>query len=219
MKDIIVRRFGDLYFKKFGRPIEEAIKIEDRSTNTLENFAYTINNNPYLIDEEKKIGLLGTDFHVRRIAVLANLFSVVETPEGRIPAQQELRKRAQQRVKTRYEEIIKYMTDALANPDLQKRLAGEERWESGLIKPEYLTYWLGYIGLVESPQVLQRVIACLSNPQWIEAARKVFNSVGLDFDTISVLDLGELPPKKLNEIREKLSVLKTPEYRIMPHAI
>ena len=42
MKDIIVRRFGDMYFKKHGKSIEAVLDIEDGSTNTLLNFTNSI---------------------------------------------------------------------------------------------------------------------------------------------------------------------------------
>jgi len=219
MKDIIIRRFGDLYLKKFGKSIETAVIVEDKSTNTLENFAFTVNNNPDLLDQEKNIGLLGADFHVGRISVIANLFSVQEAPDGQIRAQNELKKRAIARKKLTYQNMLNYMTNALANSDLQQRIKGEERWESGLVDPQYLNYWLGYIGLVEDPQVLQNVVSCLNSPQWIESARLSFKTAGLDFDTIAQEDLIKFQTQeqaKYKELREKLVSLKSKQLRVMP---
>lgn len=222
MKDIIIRHFGELYEKKYGRPIEEAIKIEDTSTNTLENFAYTINNNPELFSKENKVGLLATDFHIRRVALIARVFSVREAPRGKISAQEILRKRAMIRKKEKYKGMLDYMRDALSNPDLRKRLRGEERWERGLIDPDYLAYWVGYIGEVKNPIIIQKVMSKLKNPDWVEAAKRAFGKVGLNFDDFSEKDLIELQknnPEDYEHLREGLKKLTTPEYRAVPPSV
>ncbi len=62
---------------------ENEIAVETKATNTLENFAYTLNS----IDEEGKkepqlhrtVGVLGADFHLTRIQLLAELFGLKNT--------------------------------------------------------------------------------------------------------------------------------------------
>ncbi len=213
MKDIIVRRFGNLYQEKYGTSIEQAIKIENSSTNTLENFAYTINNNPDLLASEKPIGLLATDFHIKRVALISRLFSVIETPEGKLSAQNNLKERAAKHKK--YMEILGHMADENENQDLLNRISGEKRWTSGLEEPEWLRYWFGYIADVENPTVLQDVMNKLKNPDWVNKAHEAFTLVGLNFDNFRDIDLASLPPSQYELLKNSLRRIKT-EFRIAP---
>lgn len=219
MKDIIVRIYGDAYSKKYGKDITSAIKLEDSSTNTLENLANTINENPGLIENDKKIGLLSADFHLRRVAILSHLFSVQEAPKGQLSAQNLLKERAVERNKGKYQDMLRYMTDTMQNDDLRQRIMAEQRWERGLIEPENLSYWLGYMADVENPEVLKSVLENLNDPSWVSAARENFLLVGLDFDQFSNEDIASLKensPEKYNQLIEGLRKLKTPEFRKMP---
>jgi len=73
--DIIKRRFGPAYEKIHGKPIESAIMLEDASTNTLENLANSINENPDLLKDQKTLGLLATDFHIDSSEKITALFA------------------------------------------------------------------------------------------------------------------------------------------------
>ena len=217
MKDLIVRRYGKLYQEKYGRPIEEAIKIEDKSTNTLENFAYTINNHPDIF--EKSVGFLAADFHLRRVGIIARLFSFKDTPKVEFGAQKLLEKEAQKRKKEKLKKMLDIMRDPLENPEFAEKLKGEERWERGLIDPQYLSYWLGYIGLIEDPKTIQKTLKKLRNPYWVKSARELFEKVGLNFDEISEKDLERLQkedPEGFAEFVQKLRKIKTPEFRKLP---
>lgn len=191
MRDIIIRRYGDLFKERYGKSIEECLTVEGHSTNTLENFAYTINNSPGLTGKEK-VGLMGADFHIRRISELAHIFSVWEAPRGQLSSQELLRERATIRNKDNYNEMQRYLRDALRNPDLRQRLEGEERWERGLIDESYLSYWLGYLSQVEDPAVIQQVMTALNDPSWKAQATREFQKVGLDFDHFAQEDLVRL---------------------------
>lgn len=209
MKDIIVRRFGDLYQKQYGVPIEERIIVEDKSTETTENFAYSVNKYPELAGQEK-VGLLGADYHVRRIAVLAHIFSIWEAPRGQYSAQELLRERAEIRDDGYYKEMQKYLRDALDNPDLRRRLEGEHRWEGALADEAYLGYWIGSLSKIQNPEMIQRVLTALSDPAWKAHAAKVFTQVGLDFEHFleeDLLKLQDEKPEKYNELIDGLKVL------------
>ena len=220
MKQIIVGRYGSQYEKNHpGKSIEDAIQIEDKSDNTLENLAFTINNRPELLAKETKVGLLATDFHIRRVALLTHMFSVREQPKGQLSAQQELLELADARGKTKLREIQEHLTDALKNEDLRNRLKGEERWEEGLIEPDYVSYWVGFPGVVEDPTVIQNVITALQDPAWIEATRREFAEKGLNFDSFTETDLRDLAAtdrKKYDELRENLRIFTKRENRKAP---
>lgn len=222
MKQIIVGRYGALYAKSHpGHSIEEAIKIEDKSTNTLENLGYTINNSPELLKKEAKIGLLATDFHIRRVGILTRMFSLKEQPKGQLSAQQELLELADARRKPKLREIQEHLTDTLKNEDLRNRLKGEELYEEALIEPDYISYWIGYPPDVEDPTVLQNVITSLQDPTWITAARREFAEKGLDFDSFTETDLRTLEQtdrKKYDELRERLRIFKIGGNRKVPPA-
>ncbi len=220
MKDIIVRRYGELYLKKYGEPIEDHIIIEDKSNETLENFAYTINSRPEIVTTEK-VGILGADYHVRRIAALAHIFSIWESPRSQFSAQELLRERAQVRNKQQYEDMQQYLRNALENPDLRRRLEGEERWERGVVDESYLGYWLGSLSDIEDPALIQKVLVALRDPLWRAQAITEFQKAGLDFDRFSQEDLTKLSEEdsdRYNGLIEGLRKLKADENRSFPPA-
>jgi len=239
MKDIIVQRFGKMYQDRYGKSIEEAILIENESTNTLLNFANSINKNPDLLNQNKKIGFLATDFHMRRTLFLAKLFSLIDLPveeiaseakrilaqltnvfviddenEPAIKSQTILKKRAEIRGKQTYIKIQDWLLNLDENPDLQARVKGEQRWTKGLTDPQFLAYYACYFGEFNKQEVLkplQKFLKLLSQPEWLEQARKIFNQHGLNFDEFSEIDINE-NPEKLEKLIQALKSIK----RIMP---
>ena len=105
------------------------------------------------------------------------------------------------------------------NPDLQDRQKGEERWTRGIEDPTYLNYWLGYIGIVEDPALLQKVIERLGrNEEWRKNAINSFSQAGLDFGLLEKTSLNAIDPQEFRVIAQKLTILATPDYRTMPSA-
>lgn len=235
MRDIIVRRFGKLYQEKFGKPIEDAIILEDASLNTLENFANTVNLNPQVL-EPGVAGGLATDFHAPRTERIGFLFTGEDGFDS-LSAQSVLNQRLGERNAKReglnsvnaktgelkpvgnkmiYQEIVDWMLNP-KNADLGARSANEKAFDGALQDPELLTYWLGYVGIVEDPRVLTKTVQRLSSdPRFSAAAQEAFNLAGLDFTIISKTDLINMDKFEFDSIREKLRVLMTKEYRKMP---
>lgn len=204
MKDVIKRYYGGLYEKKYGRSIDKAIIIEDASTNTLENFAYTINTFPEILSKNIRVGFISADHHLKRITKLAELFSV--------PLSFKCQQSARQ-----------LLVEAGINISSQKsdlRLKQKEKqWITGLSEPRYLTYWLGFIGLVKSPFLIQRVINKLKEDEWLKAAEETFEKLSLSFNEIKNEDFTKLAyynSTKYNIFLEKLTKLRSPQYRILP---
>lgn len=216
MRDIIIRRFGRLYQEQYGKSIEEAIVIEDQSTNTLENIAYAINNDPSLRNS-KNIAILGTHFHTPRIQQLMNIFSLRLAPRGQISAQDLLLERAQIRRMGSLEKQLNYMIDQLNNPDFRDRVLAEARWSLGLLDEEFLTYWLGYLGELDDLHRIHSVLKTLyQDENWHEEAKKAFQLVGLNFDEFAKMTLEELQnPEVWKKLKDALLKLKK-EYRTMP---
>ncbi len=228
MRDIIVRRFGRLYQEKYGRPIEDAILTEDRSKNTLENFANAINLNPQVLESGVASGL-GSDFHVPRTERIGFLFTGDETfqSESAQALQQSRLDAVNQRreginvtntktgevkpagSKDSYQEILDWMNSP-ENEELAKKASNETEFDEALQDPGYLTYWIGFIGIVEDPRVLQRTVQRLSSDQrYSESATEVFSRAGLDFTKISNTDLTGMPKEEFDDLREKLRVIMT----------
>lgn len=234
MRDIIVRRFGRLYQEKYGKPIEEAILTEDRSLNTLENFANTVNLNPEVLEKGVASGL-AANFHVPRTERIGFLFTGEEVPGESAQALQqsrldEINKRREGidvvtkktgevkpvGAKDSYQEILDWMIDP-KNEELGKKSANEKDFDGALQDPDFLTYWIGYIGIVEDPRVLQKTVQRLaSDLRYSEAATQAFGLAGLDFSKISGRDLMTMPKDEFDSLREKLRILMTKEYRRMP---
>lgn len=218
MKDIIVRMYGKRYQELTKKSIEEVLIVEDASTNTLQNFALTMNTYPELTKGEQ-VGVLGADFHVRRIKVLADLYGVPVARGGDLSAQDMLEQKAADRRKGRYEKILHWMGDAFRNPDLRNRLKGEERWESGLVDEKYLAYWMGYAGHLEDPKLIMDILEVLKDPSWRTGAVREFARVGLDFNQFADTDLAKLRDEHLEEYLDfKTRLLQLSHYtlRVLP---
>lgn len=223
MKDIIISRFADAYQKKFGRSIETVISTEARSTNTLENLAHSLNTDVSLTKPDARIGLLATDFHIQRSALITQMFSIESNTDDQHGAQSVLGARATKLPKNSYakhayDRILSHLNDVNTNVDLQSRIQNEDRWTSGLVEPAHLAYWLGYFGMVNDPKVIQRALESLSDPKWQEQARSEFAKVGLDFDAFSGQDLQRLEaehPAEFLGLQTKLIEHKQ-EHRTMP---
>lgn len=234
MRDVIIRRFGRLYQEKYGKPIEDAILTEDRSTNTLENFANTVNLNPEVLKNGVASGL-ASDFHFPRTERIGFLFTGEEVPGESAQGLQQSRldeinkRREGVNVVTKktgevkpvgekdtYQEILDWMIDP-KNEELGKKSANEKDFDGALQDPDFLTYWIGYVGIVEDPRVLQKTVQRLSaEPRYAEAATQAFGLAGLDFSKVSSKDLAAMPRQEFDSIREKLRILMTKEYRRMP---
>lgn len=218
MADIIRRRFGTTYQEIYGKPIDSVIIIEDRSTNTLENFANSINSDQGqdILNGMKNTGVLAANFHVPRGEDIAYLFAPGGNFEQGSSAQQVLSTRIEGRNKQTYERILNWMSDP-RNQDLRAREGMEKVWTGALNDPELLTYWLGYIGVVEDPRVLQSTVQRLnSDPTWRSQAVNAFNKVGLDFNTLASTELTKMDLTQFRQIADKLKILSTKEYRAMP---
>ena len=224
MADIIIRYYGDLYKKRYGRDIHEVIIIEDKATNTLENFAYTINKNPELLSEQKRICFLTAKHHLKRVSLLSQIFSIRHADESKLCAQEILStsKDIQTESFTVVEEekqvteIVSHYQESQYTKELETQ---EAQFIRGLIEPEYLTYWFGYLGDVKNPRVLQKAMRRLNEPQWSEVARNVFEQLGLNMQEYTkqdICELSERDPNKYYLLVEGLKKLKKPEYRRVP---
>jgi hypothetical protein len=213
MKDIIKATYGVLYEKKYGEAIDRSIIIEDSSTNTLENFAFTLNNTPQLLAEETHIGLLTANHHLKRVGHIAQLFSLNTSEENHQSAQELLQEIAAEDTS----ELSTELTMCENMTPLQVR--HEKRWLRGLTNPEYLTYWLGYVGLVENPLVLQNTLRMLKESHWKKSADQVFSTINLVFDEYAdtnVVALAEKNENKYGLLVSRLQKLCTPEMRNLP---
>jgi len=251
MKDIIARRFGKLYEESNpGKKIEDMLILEDASTNTLENVANTLNQNPNIIEDQTKLGLLAANFHIERSERIGAIFApgkevtAVHGAQDLLEVRNEDRKAWKERGildklrrngageadlaqkvdemkvieanKITYKRILSWMNDT-NNPDLQARQLGEKRFMIGLSDPEYINYWLGYIGLCEDPAILQNTIqGHKKDGAWTDAARGAFKEAGLDYDELVGKDLAAVPKDEFLQIAKKLTVLKEPGHRAMP---
>lgn len=218
MKDIVVSHYGDMYEKKFGRMIDDAVLIEDASTNTLENISFVLNKYPQILDDETRIGYLSARHHLRRIKLLANLFSLQCEHDEQLLAAQELVEQAQ----TSVVESIDSQTSPVDEKnylDAKTLSDREERWRRGLKEPEYVTYWLGYLADVKYPRLIQKTLRRLYNEEWRSCTSKALAKVGVNFEAYKDVDLCLLAkesPEKYASLVERLKMLKAPEHRLLP---
>jgi hypothetical protein len=222
MADVIRRRFGQMYQEQYGKPIDSVIVLEDKSTNTLTNFAHSMDSQDgkAILDGMIKAGVLGTNFHVPRGEDIATLFAPGTELANGVSAQSLLSERVTEMKNGEvYRKILDWMSDP-ENSDLRAREAWEKVWSHGLNDPELLTYWLGYLGMVEDPRVLQDTVQKLnSDPDRRNQAILAFYQADrLDFEQLSATDLTSLPQEEFKQIAEKLTILTMPGHRAMPEA-
>lgn len=203
LEDIIVRKYGRHYKLKYGRNIQEAIRKEDHSTNTIENLFLTLDKYPDLW--EKKIGLLSSGYHLRRILRIAQFLTLSSREEDEISAQGALEQRALnvRAVKRGYVDLLRTQFPEL--PNLVKK---EIRWTRGLQDPQFIDYWLYAAGNVENPQILQRILdRVMKDKKWSPYVKEAFEKVGLDFKFWNRLDFESVArndPELYDKFRNKL---------------
>lgn len=211
MADIVRRRYGRQYREKYGKGIEEALRIEDEATNTIENIVLIINKHPEVLG--KRVGLLTSNHHVDRARILANTFDIESTGKDRIKAQDLLERRARARKRNKYSTLLE------ANlPEISRFTEGETRLMRGLSEPQFLEYWIGYVGKIENPSVLQHVLKKFQSEGWKNAMRVAFQKIGLDFDKFNETDLiklSEEDPELYDEFRSKLVEFTYPKLRLI----
>jgi len=178
--------------------VEPHIILEDKATNTIENFAHTINHlndNPGQYDN---LAFMSNQFHTERIIQLANILAL--KGEGR-PAESEI---LNKRVK--YETYIKNNFDLEGNKEYRERVLeglteserkvvahymlnanmesadqGEKRWSRGLSDmPEY---WLSNVQFINNIDHLRQILN--GDPK----ASELMELRGVDVDTADIDDL------------------------------
>ena len=201
MLDIIKKYYGTLYFKKYNRDIKEAIILEEESTNTLENFVYSINCCPKLLLKTTRAGLLSAGHHLRRISILAELFLLSKNAKSQISAQ----------------ELLGHgQTESSYLAEIQEK---ESRFIKGLKDPKYLTYWLGYFGELKYPSIVQKMIKRIQEEEWQKSANQAFKTIGMDINEFvkeDLIALSEKNPQKYDYFLQNLRKFKSPEYRRIP---
>lgn len=220
MKDVIVRHYGKLYFEKYGKSIEEVIVVEERATNTLENFSYSINARPELLSGNLSIGLLSATHHLKRIGILAELFALPKESCCPLSAQDILQKAKDYgEMQYKYDEMEHAIADQENCLDVKAQYQRESLWLKGLQSPEYLTYWVGYVADVASPVVLQKTLERFTEGAWFDAAEKALGQVGInarEYREKDIIELSQKNPEEYLGFVKSLQRLKSPTYRKMP---
>ncbi len=215
MADIIRSTYGELYQKKYKKSIDESLFIEDASTNTLENFAFSINKYPELLNNDVCLGFLTAGHHLDRVVMLGNLFCLKGES---LCAKEILETMKQDKELSGFEarEDIKNSTEDL---DPTQNITQEKHWRKGLEDPEYISYWLGYVAMVEHPFVINNIMQKFKDPQWGTFGEKIFAQVGLtlsDYQEIDLVQLAETDIVAYDEFTGKLQELRKPDYRLKP---
>jgi hypothetical protein len=215
MADVIRSTYGELYFKKYGYDIEERISLEDSSTNTLENFACTVNKYPELLLDETQVGFLAVEHHIDRVAMFGQLFSL----QGDKLCAQKMLKAMKIADEFTGNENLEYIEATEKFVEDQLIVTQEKRWRKGVMEPEYIAYWLGYVAMVKHPQVLHNIMQRFNDPSWGSCGEKTFAKIGLklsDYQGKDILKLAETDVKTFNYLTSKLQELKKPEFRTLP---
>lgn len=213
MAEVIKSSYGVLYEKKYGKKIEDAIRIEDASTNTLENFAYSVNMFPQLHSKDRRIGFLSAGHHMKRLKLLAQIFGI-SVPEHYALSSQQLLRDADEATTSDCDII-----DENNCAETRQQNSREEKWIKALSDPHYVTYWLGYVAEVKKVYVLQKALSRFREKAWKEAGAVALAKVALNIEEIAEIDielLAKTDPQKYMYIINTLQQLKNPTYRVLP---
>ncbi len=197
--------------EKLGIPTS-AIKLEQTSTNTLENIVNMLNQYPELAENGRSIGILGSNYHIGRLRVLMemfdvpiakNVFSSEEVFRFAARDQEEWDHGAlldiENRLNLNEAQVPLSQRDAKLSPGYYGLQKGEERttidtrlkqddvWRRVL--DEIPEYWIGYLGRLNDPE-RARVILQKRGDVFLEQIKSRFQidpSVASDQESIQKL--------------------------------
>jgi len=156
------------------------IRLEDKATNTIENFALVINMMDENPQKYQRLAFLSNQYHLSRILKLAEKFLLQGEKRA---AEEKLRERSKH-----YNRFLEKAT-SFDNPEYRKILQGEEKWSQALDKIPW--YFLPQATFVN----LERLKAMLRAHQDLSQALK---EKGLTLEEI--LSMSPEERKKLREI-------------------
>lgn len=156
---------------------EPHILLEDKATNTIENFAYTVNFLDRNKSKYRNIALLSNEFHMDRIMQLAEMLrvqgervSAEPTTAGKRPHYGRfVRNYFDLEGNTAYRKRILSSINESNLPTAEARLgspysaaiSGERRWSGGL--REMPAYWLPNVWPIEDPARLHEILTAQQN--------------------------------------------------------
>lgn len=195
---------------------DQHILLEDKATNTIENFAHTINYLEENKEQYRNISLLSNDFHLDRIVKLANKLGVKGEGQGAEELVSEIDPRLE-KVADNYfdpeqnqvyrEEVLKDLDDeerqvveARLGTSIVDYQKGERRWSRGL--DEIPEYWLPNVKFIKNPDQLKRILKAEQSVQEVLAQKGITDIDGASEEEIrAALDKIErkMPPKEWEE--------------------
>ena len=166
----------------------QKIKLEDKATNSIENFANVINMMDNSHKRYKDISLLSNDFHTERLKKLAEKFNI----EGKeSPANKKLRERS-----NHYNKFLEKAC-SLDNPEYENIIKSERRWKRGVDEmPLYFLPQAVYINKERLEKMYQ------NNKKSIDESLTKKGLTWEEFINLSDkerLKLREVPPEKWEE--------------------
>lgn len=151
---------------------KNAIKKEDRSTNTLENIVNVLNTYLDKDRDMKKLGVLAANYHVPRIRMLMNLFDIpyktafsaeeVARYKARLGENWDNQELTELERRLDMNEAAKkdsYYSAKLGTEkkNISRRGTEEDFFDRALVEvPEY---WIGYLGRLENTQRMRSILA------------------------------------------------------------
>lgn len=202
------------YLLQLGIP-ESCIKLENRSTNTLENLVFMLNqyfDTSEFSSKEQKANILAAHHHVSRVKILMELFNIhfrdVFTSDGVLSfaaRDQELWNDAQlqeieQRLNTNNADYYQNKMGTETKPILRRHQEDDAFIRALLEVPEY---WIPYLGKIQNPNRLRGILENVNAlfPDYLTS---------LDIDITNIHDESGTIKK---EVQSKLSQVK----RIVPN--
>ncbi len=171
--------------------IEQAIVLEDKATNTIENIANVCNIIDQNPDQYHNLAVLTNQYHLDRAQEILGKFHL--EAQG-VNAEDLLKSRS-----SKYDRVVKRFFDS---PDYQGKLVGEMRWTKGL--KEMPAYWHPQAWAVDNPDRMNYLLSSFGLEQIAEkVGQKELTEFLKTVDRIpSVRFLQKIPKEQLVEGKE-----------------
>lgn len=172
--------------------IEQAIVLEDKATNTIENIANICNIIDKSPDDYRSLAVLTNQYHVDRAQEILSKFNL--KAEG-FSAEDLLKSRS-----PKYNRVIERF---FSSPSYQDKLVGEMRWTKGL--KELPAYWHPQAWAVDDPKRMEYLLSSFGLEGLAEkVGQKELTEFLKTVDRIpSVRFLQKIPAEKLAEEKEQ----------------
>ena len=187
--------------------LNQVLRLEEGATNTIENFAYTLNEIDDDPEKYKNIAFLSNQFHLPRIQAIAEQFNTTGENISAESAVYERGTRKDQIVGKetpgeRYQKFLDKTTNT-EDPEIMDQLKAEERWERGM--KETPEYWIMQAAYVNQDRLKEMIAVNRILQEFIQ------KQIGVGFEkrfNKSVTEIEAMTEEEFGYLQEEIKKVK-----------